>query len=208
MRSDSSQSASSSWRDGQRLVVVRAVVPGRAVGDAADAPGCSGSARWSPTCSRPWKSMCSNRCAKPVRPGRSFFEPTWYQRLTATSGRRGSGGARPGGRWRAGGARVAAGSGGGGDRASRAVKGAQCRSAQPVVKPGRRQRPASWCRGPRLTYASLPPMTLAHGDLPDRAAERDSRVHPRFRRERGSRRPIARSASTSASPPTAPPTST
>ena len=23
--------------------------------------------------------MCSKRCAKPVRPGRSFFEPTWYQ---------------------------------------------------------------------------------------------------------------------------------
>src|SRR4029078_11871781 len=30
--------------------------------------------------------MCSNRCANPVRPGRSFFEPTWYQRLIATSG--------------------------------------------------------------------------------------------------------------------------
>src|SRR5262245_23316393 len=29
---------------------------------------------------------CSNRCAKPVRPGASSFEPTWYQRLTATSG--------------------------------------------------------------------------------------------------------------------------
>src|SRR4029079_13668066 len=31
--------------------------------------------------------MCSKRWAKPVRPGRSFFEPTWYQRLTATRGR-------------------------------------------------------------------------------------------------------------------------
>src|SRR4051812_31240411 len=29
---------------------------------------------------------CSNRCANPVRPGDSFFEPTWYQRLTATIG--------------------------------------------------------------------------------------------------------------------------
>ena len=30
--------------------------------------------------------MCSNRWAKPVRPGRSFFEPTWYQTFTATIG--------------------------------------------------------------------------------------------------------------------------
>src|SRR5918999_1310013 len=30
--------------------------------------------------------MCSNRCANPVRPGRSFAEPTWYQRFTATMG--------------------------------------------------------------------------------------------------------------------------
>src|SRR5580692_698304 len=29
---------------------------------------------------------CSNRWAKPVRPGTSSFEPTWYQRSTATSG--------------------------------------------------------------------------------------------------------------------------
>src|ERR1017187_1822808 len=29
---------------------------------------------------------CSNRCANPVLPGRSFFEPTWYQTLTATMG--------------------------------------------------------------------------------------------------------------------------
>src|SRR5450631_111984 len=28
----------------------------------------------------------SKRCAKPVRPGTSSFEPTWYQRSTATSG--------------------------------------------------------------------------------------------------------------------------
>ena len=30
--------------------------------------------------------MCSNRWAKPVRPGCSSDEPTWYQILTATSG--------------------------------------------------------------------------------------------------------------------------
>src|SRR6187455_407445 len=29
---------------------------------------------------------CSKRWAKPVRPGRSFFEPTWYQTFTATMG--------------------------------------------------------------------------------------------------------------------------
>ena len=31
--------------------------------------------------------MCSKRCAKPVLPGTSCFEPTSYQRLTATTGR-------------------------------------------------------------------------------------------------------------------------
>src|SRR5215208_1593950 len=30
--------------------------------------------------------MCSKRWANPVRPSRSFAEPTWYQRLTATIG--------------------------------------------------------------------------------------------------------------------------
>src|SRR5215208_4633263 len=30
--------------------------------------------------------MCSKRWAKPVRPGDSFFEPTWYQTLTPTTG--------------------------------------------------------------------------------------------------------------------------
>ena len=30
--------------------------------------------------------MCSKRCAKPVRPGFSRAEPTWYQVLTETSG--------------------------------------------------------------------------------------------------------------------------
>jgi hypothetical protein len=32
---------------------------------------CSGS-----TFFEPLNIMCSNRCAKPVRPGRSFFDPT------------------------------------------------------------------------------------------------------------------------------------
>src|SRR4051812_3114214 len=32
--------------------------------------------------------MCSNKCAKPVRPGASFAGPTWYQRFTATIGKR------------------------------------------------------------------------------------------------------------------------
>ena len=30
--------------------------------------------------------MCSNRCAKPVRPGFSFFEPTWNHWFTWTIG--------------------------------------------------------------------------------------------------------------------------
>src|SRR5215204_3013767 len=30
--------------------------------------------------------MCSKRCANPVRPARSFADPTWYHRFTATSG--------------------------------------------------------------------------------------------------------------------------
>ena len=30
--------------------------------------------------------MCSKRCAKPVRPGFSFFEPTWNHWLTWTIG--------------------------------------------------------------------------------------------------------------------------
>ena len=30
--------------------------------------------------------MCSKRCAKPVRPGFSFFEPTWYHWFTWTIG--------------------------------------------------------------------------------------------------------------------------
>src|SRR5215469_9935551 len=43
---------------------------------------------FSPTFLEPWNIMCSNRWAKPVRPGFSYMGPTWYQRLTATSGRR------------------------------------------------------------------------------------------------------------------------
>ncbi len=30
--------------------------------------------------------MCSKRCANPVRPGRSYPEPTWYQTLTEATG--------------------------------------------------------------------------------------------------------------------------
>src|SRR5262245_45926807 len=30
--------------------------------------------------------MCSKRCANPVRPGFSFFEPTWYHWFTCTIG--------------------------------------------------------------------------------------------------------------------------
>src|SRR6266542_3739154 len=30
--------------------------------------------------------MCSKRCANPVRPGRSFFEPTWNHSFTCTIG--------------------------------------------------------------------------------------------------------------------------
>ena len=40
----------------------------------------------SATCAEPWNIMCSNRCAKPVLPGTSSREPTWYQRSTATTG--------------------------------------------------------------------------------------------------------------------------
>ena len=47
-----------------------------------------GSAMSPGTCFEPWNIMCSNRCAKPVRPGSSFAGPTWYQMFTATSGSR------------------------------------------------------------------------------------------------------------------------
>src|ERR1041385_7137089 len=36
--------------------------------------------------SLPLNIRCSNRCAKPVLPGFSFFDPTWYQVFTATMG--------------------------------------------------------------------------------------------------------------------------
>src|SRR2546425_12915975 len=32
--------------------------------------------------------MCSNKWAKPVRPGNSFAGPTWYHKFTATMGKR------------------------------------------------------------------------------------------------------------------------
>ena len=34
----------------------------------------------------PLNIMCSNRWAKPVRPGFSFFDPTWYQISACTIG--------------------------------------------------------------------------------------------------------------------------
>src|ERR1700738_3254259 len=54
------------------------------------APAPSRYLKWafSPTCSEPSNIMCSKRWAKPVRPGRSLSGPTWYQRSTATRGRR------------------------------------------------------------------------------------------------------------------------
>src|SRR5690349_7222620 len=39
-------------------------------------------------CLLPWNIRCSKRCAKPLRPLRSFTAPTWYQRSTATTGAR------------------------------------------------------------------------------------------------------------------------
>ncbi len=55
-------------------------------------PSCSWSVSWSAmprgTCFDPANIMCSKRCANPVRPASSFTAPTWYQMLSATSGRR------------------------------------------------------------------------------------------------------------------------
>ncbi len=42
---------------------------------------CSGS-----TFLEPLNIMCSKKCAKPVRPGFSFFDPTWYHSSTWTMG--------------------------------------------------------------------------------------------------------------------------
>src|SRR5690349_8700717 len=39
-----------------------------------------------PTFREPWNITCSNRWAKPVLPSTSCFEPTSYQRFTATTG--------------------------------------------------------------------------------------------------------------------------
>src|SRR5512137_1515906 len=41
-------------------------------------------------CSLPLNIRCSKRWANPVFPGRSFFDPTWYQTFTATMGALGS----------------------------------------------------------------------------------------------------------------------
>ena len=40
----------------------------------------------SATCFEPWNIMCSNRWAKPVRPGASSCEPTWYQTFDGDHG--------------------------------------------------------------------------------------------------------------------------
>jgi hypothetical protein len=37
------------------------------------------------TLAEPWNIMCSNRCAKPVRPGRSLRAPTSYHTSTAAT---------------------------------------------------------------------------------------------------------------------------
>src|SRR5436309_8880438 len=52
----------------------------------APAPSRYAKCAFPPTCCEPSNIMCSNRCANPVRPGRSFAGPTWYQRFTETSG--------------------------------------------------------------------------------------------------------------------------
>src|SRR5215208_3850619 len=43
---------------------------------------CSAFVTWR----EPWNMKCSNRCAKPVFPGCSSFDPTAYQRFTAVTG--------------------------------------------------------------------------------------------------------------------------
>ena len=85
MRSASSQSASGRYCDGsvsQNTVASSCVYallrpPMLAMIEVCD----SGS-----TFFEPLNIMCSNRCAKPVRPGFSFLEPTWYQTDRCTIG--------------------------------------------------------------------------------------------------------------------------
>ena len=62
-----------------RLPVDRRVFVGERVGLAADARDPSTDADRARTFFEPLNIRCSNRCAKPVRPGASSFDPTWYQ---------------------------------------------------------------------------------------------------------------------------------
>jgi hypothetical protein len=64
------------------LLVVPLTPPSRRL-----APAFSTKPKYSSgACSEPWNIRCSNRWAKPVRPGFSFFEPTWNHWLTLTIG--------------------------------------------------------------------------------------------------------------------------
>ena len=66
-------------------VVVGPVVGGRGVVPAADRFERVSNSPYG-TCPEPMNIRCSNRCAKPVRPGSSFADPTRYQVLTVTIG--------------------------------------------------------------------------------------------------------------------------
>ena len=96
-------SAASRRRAGSPCGRTRERAPGRARSTAAsrsswcgrsvveplfDPPAASSSVSNSPSLTWPEPSniRCSNRCAKPVRPGFSRADPTWYQTLTATCG--------------------------------------------------------------------------------------------------------------------------
>ena len=86
MRSASSQSASSSWLRRNRLEVVRAVEPGGAVQRAAGALDRARSARWRRRAPSPGRACARTGARSRCGPSRSFAEPTWYQRFTATIG--------------------------------------------------------------------------------------------------------------------------
>ena len=68
------------------LEIIGAVEPGGAV-EVGGADRAQVYSKYSPGAfSEPLNIRCSNRCAKPVRPAGSSFEPTLYQMLTATTG--------------------------------------------------------------------------------------------------------------------------
>src|SRR5207342_3777051 len=85
MRSDSIHSAMSSAVVGtvsKYIVRSSQVLPLMS-----DTPAISNGPKYSPLWfSEPLNIRCSNRCAKPVRPVGSSFEPTWYQMATDTTG--------------------------------------------------------------------------------------------------------------------------